>query len=263
MHTRSNVCANLITGVTINNMVEPQIFVFIFLTAFTATLVVCRAKTTTLNSYDSTTDIELPKKNYFLMNLISNYPIIYGFRAESQKHPVVIDENGFTVIPDKVFITLRLFGNNLVRGMPPNGFLRIGFTTNDGKHGDICDVQTREFNVDHVIDDNMAVVAVNLSETIRDKPYQICYGIDQRWPKNLMSHDQFHKISLFNGLRQSIQFYHVSSDDSTKIRVIGRQLVAKYRSKNENRDAFLKSKLAQIMDEVNKIHRLTDEIQEW
>ena len=203
-----------------------------------------------------------PPKNW-MMRLIQNQPTIYGFRAESQKHPVVIDENGFTVIPDKVFITLRLFGNNLLTGLKPDTKIRVGFTTTDGKGGERCDPETREFTAHEIVDNNMALVMVNLSETIRDKPYQLCYGFGQSVSDNQRFLLTYSELNLKQMFRNPIQYYYLSGEDSMKIRVIGRQLTAMYRSKNENRDAHLKTKLAQIMDEVNKIHRLTDEMQEW
>jgi hypothetical protein len=46
-----------------------------------------------------------------------------------------------------------------------------------------------------------------------------------------------------------------------KIRVIGRKLAVNDRV--SDRDSNIKMKLAQIVDEANKIHRIADEMQEW
>lgn len=241
-----------------------EIVNFVFLsTLITFSVIISSAMTSTLMSTTAAMNKESPKTHPILMRLIQNEPIINGFRAESPKHPIVIDENGLTLIPDKAFVTLRLFGTNLLTGLQPNSKIRIGFTTVDGKGGDRCDPETREFTVHEIIDNHMALVMVNLSETIRDKPYQLCYGFGQPVADNHRFLLTYSELNLKNLLQKTIKYYYLSSDNSMKIRVIGRQLAAMYRSKNESRDAHLKSKLAQIMDEVNRIHRLTDEMQEW
>ena len=140
-------------------MVESKNFILITFLMTTSSVDLSLATATALIPVK---DAEPPKN--WMMRLIQNQPTIYGFRAESQKHPVVIDENGFTVIPDKVFITLRLFGNNLLTGLKPDTKIRVGFTTTDGKGGERCDPETREFTAHEIVDNNMALVMVNLSE---------------------------------------------------------------------------------------------------
>ena len=197
------------------------------------------------------------------MKSIQNEPVIYGFRAESSKYPVIIGDNGLTVIPDKVLITLRLFGNNLFVGQNLNRKMRIGFTTKPGTGGESCSPDTKEFSVHPVINNNMALVDIKLSETIRDDPYYLCYGFSQSVNsyERLISNSGS-EVSEFLSPKTT-KYYYLSSDESMKLRVIGRELAVNYRNKDENRDANIKSKLVQIMDEVNKIHRLTDEMQEW
>ena len=197
------------------------------------------------------------------MRSIQNEPVIYGFRAESHKYPVVIDENGLTVIPDKVSIKLRLFGNNLYVGQNSKRKIRISFTTKQGEAGQICSPDTKEFTVNPVINNNIGLVDIKLSETIRDDPYYLCYGFTQSYTSfdRLIANSETELSEVFSP--KSTKYFYLSSDPSMKLRVIGRELSVKYRNKNENRDANIKSKLVQIMDEVNKIHRLTDEMQEW
>lgn len=182
-----------------------------------------------------------------------SYPKINGFRAESSKFPITIDENGLTVIPDQKVITLRLFGNNLISVIKKS--IKIGFTATDGQAGDKCDPD-RDFTVKKFINNNMALVDIKLSETITDKPYYVCYGFGESDYNRYITDS---KKELF--LSKSIRFYYLSSDDSMKVRVIGRQLAVGDMA--IGKEANIKAKLALIVDEANKIHRIADEMQEW
>jgi hypothetical protein len=178
---------------------------------------------------------------------------INGFRAESSKYPISIDENGLTVIPHQKHINLRIFANNLNFGI--KNFIKIGFTTTDGQTGDKCDPHT-VFTVNKVINNDMALVEIKLSETITDKPYYVCYSY------NVNDFDRYVTSSKKQlPLSESMQFYYLSSEKSMKIRVIGRQLAINDRV--NNRDTNIKMKLAQIVDKANQIHRIADEMQEW
>ncbi len=178
---------------------------------------------------------------------------INGFRAESSKYPISIDENGLTVIPNQKDINLRIFANNFNFGI--KNFIKIGFTTTDGQTGDKCDPHT-VFTANKVINNQMALVEIKLSETINDKPYYVCYSY------SVNDFDRYitsSKKQLL--LSKSAQFYYLSSEESMKIRVIGRKLAVNDRV--SDRDSNIKMKLAQIVDEANKIHRIADEMQEW
>ena len=160
-------------------------------------------------------------------------------------------------------ITLRLFGNNLFVGHNSYRKIRIGFTTREGQAGEQCSPDSNEFTVHKIIENTMALVNIKLSETIRDDPYYLCYGFSQSSDgQRLLTAKSGTELSeIFSP--KTTKYTYLSSDPSMKLRVIGRQLAVNYRNKNENRDANIKSKSAQIMDRVNDIHRLIDELQEW
>ena len=102
-------------------------------------------------------------KSFLLLTSLKSDLKINGFRAESSKHPITIDKNGLTVIPDQKVINLRIFGNNLMSGNNNNNneIIKIGFTTIDGRTGDKCDPD-RDFTVKQVINSNMALVEIKL-----------------------------------------------------------------------------------------------------